>query len=58
MRKHILMPDQEPTDEELEQLMHEVIEDVKQKSLLAEKNFNEQIAQEIKIAQEKFKKLL
>jgi hypothetical protein len=32
MRKNVLMPDNEPTDEELSQIMKEVAEDAKEKA--------------------------
>jgi len=47
MRKNILMPDNEPTDEELKQLMHDVNNEVKQRFDNAQTKFNDAISHAI-----------
>ena len=55
MRKDILTNLDEPTDNELSELMLEVVNEAKQKALIAKKKLTETITKEIKIAKEKFK---
>jgi len=55
MRENILMNcDEEPTDEELDWLMNEVIKNVKQRALLAKLWLHETIAKEIVEAKARF----
>jgi hypothetical protein len=54
MRKGILNSDNEPTDEELSELMHEVTQDVKRKALITKEKLAQTIALEIEKAEEKF----
>ncbi len=54
MKQAVLMPTEEPTDRQLEELMKEVAMDVKQKVLATKKLLAEKIMMEIQIAQERF----
>ncbi len=53
MRKGVLMADNEPTDEELAELMHEVAIEAKRKALIAQQQLNEKIQQLFREAKHK-----
>ena len=55
MRKNILNYDEEPTYEELNWLMNEVIQKVRQRALLGKLLLDETVAKEIREAKERFK---
>ncbi len=54
MKQAVLMPNEEPTDLQLEELMNEVAIDVKQKVLASKKLLAEKIKLEIQLAQTKY----
>ena len=54
MKQAVLMPNEEPTDLQLEELMNEVAIDVKQKVLATKKLLAEKIKLEIQLAQKKY----
>ena len=53
MRKGVLMADNEPTDGELAELMHEVAIEAKRKAIIAKQQLNEKIQQLFREAKQK-----
>ncbi len=53
MRKGVLMADNEPTDEELAELMHEVAVEAKRKATIAKQQLDEKIQQLFREAKHK-----
>ncbi len=54
MRKGVLEADNEPTDDELEELMKEVAEEARRKGVIANEWLAEQVREEIRKAQERW----